>query len=107
MHDITEADWKVFKRLHAIALDRFCARVLAKIASLSNQADKTNHERYGEIYGAIHDENKDMASAFDGLSRSRAYLQTVLVARWKLLTAEELSQFSPEFQERLQRSLEF
>lgn len=81
-------------------------RVLEKIATLAKQPDKTNHERYLEIYRALHAVNADMAGAFDGFGRSRVFLQMRLITHWKLLTPAELGQFSPDFQERLQHSLQ-
>jgi hypothetical protein len=29
--DIHESDWRVFRRLHSIALERFCTRVLEEV----------------------------------------------------------------------------
>jgi hypothetical protein len=29
--DIHESDWRVFRRLHSIALERFCKRVLEEV----------------------------------------------------------------------------
>ena len=29
---ISESDWKLFRQLHALALERFCERVLSEVA---------------------------------------------------------------------------
>ena len=36
MRDIKESDWKVFKRLRELALERFCERILGEIAGISS-----------------------------------------------------------------------
>ena len=91
---LPESDWRLFKPLSRIALDRFCARVLADIAAVSADASKTNHERYGAIYALIRDRDRELAQTFDGMSRSRALHQLALMARHGLVTAEELAPFS-------------
>jgi len=47
---ISEPDWKVFRRLQPVALDRFCQRVLAEIDAIASDDSKTNHERYLDIF---------------------------------------------------------
>ena len=44
--EFPESDWKLFRQLHPLALDRFCARVLSEISNLATDADRTNHQRY-------------------------------------------------------------
>ena len=43
---ITEPDWKVFRQLHPVALDRFCQRVLAEV-------DATSPAFTQEIFGPV------------------------------------------------------
>ena len=43
---INESDWRIFRNLHAIALERFCQRVLSEINQISSDATKTHHQRY-------------------------------------------------------------
>jgi hypothetical protein len=93
---IKESDWKLFSRLSETALDRYCARVLSELTAVAADNSKTNHERYGAIYGLIHDRNKELAHAFDGTSRSKALLQLANICRLGPLTDEEMSRFSPE-----------
>jgi hypothetical protein len=45
MRDITGSDWRIFKGLRKIALERFCERVLGEIAGISSDTTKTKHER--------------------------------------------------------------
>jgi hypothetical protein len=48
-----ESDWRVFRNLHAIALERFCQRVLSDINQLSSDARRTSHQRYLAVFKLI------------------------------------------------------
>lgn len=95
---IAESDWKVFKKLRALALERFSQRVLDECQAVCRKERVTAHDRYGELYGLIHERNKEMALAFDDFRRSTATLYLRLMVRYDLLTKEELSQFSSAVQ---------
>ena len=53
MFSISEPDWKLFRRLQSVALDRFCQGVLAEIEGIASDADKTHHERYLAVFQRI------------------------------------------------------
>ena len=94
---IKESDWRLFSRqLRKTALDRYCARVLSELTALAADKSKTNHERYGAIYGLIHERDEELASAFNGASRSNALFQLTHIYRLGLLTDEEMSRFGSE-----------
>jgi hypothetical protein len=98
--DIHESDWKVFRRLHSIALERFCKRVLEEVREAA--ACQTDyHDCYRKLYRLIRNHDRRMAAAFDDPSRSRAFLLLANIIGEGLLTAEELKQFSPEVQARI------
>jgi hypothetical protein len=104
--DIKESDWKKFRQLRLIALDRFCQRVLSEINVISSDLSKTNHERYGKVFGIIEKRDKELADMFDAESRSRAFMHLILIQSRDLLTQEEMSVFSPELQEYIRGGLE-
>jgi hypothetical protein len=93
---ITEADWKTYKKLRLVALDRFCQRVLDECQVICANKSATAHTRYGELYGLLEERNEEMAHAFDDFRRSTAILCLRLLLFHRLLTEEELSEFSPE-----------
>ena len=96
MHDIKESDWKIFKPLRALALERFCERVLGEIGSISSDSAKSSHERYVAIYRLVRDRDKEIEPRFDHLRRSTAVQQICSFRSRDLLTEEELRAFSPE-----------
>ncbi|MGQ7958607.1 hypothetical protein ACUTAF_13010 [Pseudomonas sp. SP16.1] len=94
---IRESDWKTFKKLRATALERFSQRVLDESQAIRGNSALSAHDRYGELYRLIHQRDREMAMAFDGSSRSRAYLQLSLMQDLELLTQEELAELSEDF----------
>ena len=96
MRDITEPDWRIFKGLRKVALERFCERVLGEIAGISSDATKTKHERYLAIYRLVRERDKEIDPIFDYLRRSTAVRQIRAFRSHDLLTAQELRQLSPE-----------
>ena len=93
--DFPESDWKVFRELRVVALERFCERVLDEINHLSSDIGMTAHDRYTEVYRLIERRDRELARAFDGPSRSKATAQLTLMSSLGLLSPEELSRFTP------------
>jgi hypothetical protein len=96
MRDIKESDWKIFKRVREVALERFCERVLDEIGRIGSDAAKTKQQRYVAIYRLVRARDKEINPIFDHLRRSTAVQQLFAFRYHKLLTDEELLQFSPE-----------
>jgi hypothetical protein len=94
--DIKESDWKVFKRVREVALDRFCGRVLDEIARINSDNTKSKHERYVAVYRLVRERDKAINPIFDYLRRSTAVRQLCLFRAHDLMTEQELRQFSPE-----------
>ena len=98
--DIHESDWRVFRRLHSIALERFCKRVLEEVREAA-VCETDYHDCYRKVYELIRDRDKTMAVVFDDPRRSNAFLLLANIIGEELLTAEELKQFSHEAQARI------
>lgn len=96
MRDIKESDWKYFRKLQPLALDRFCVRVLAEVQRQASDQEQTHHERYLQIYTTVHDRNRELARMFDDVRRSNVLTRLAWVHAAGLITAEEFSAFSEE-----------
>jgi len=101
---IRESDWKVFRSLHKVALDRFCKRVLDEAAAITGDNNRTHHERYLALFALIKKRDEDVARMFDELKRSTAKLHLLMLWKDDLLTDAEIGRFSPELQEWLRRA---
>ena len=98
-----ESEWKKFKKLKDICLERFCERVLANASSVVSEKGKTSLDRYYDLYQLIQDEDEDLEKAFDGLSRSKAFMQLLLMYRMKLVEESELDEFEDETKNEIRR----
>lgn len=96
--DCSESDWKVFRRLREVALERSCNRVLGEIEKISQDADRTAHERYLAIFELLRKRDREVAAAFENPRRSQMMMQLAAIGSHSLLTTEELAQFSEETQ---------
>ena len=104
--EIKDSDWKIFRRLHPVALDRFCRRVIEEINHATSNCDENYHERHLEVSRLIMDRNDEMARAFDDLRRSNAFILLANIRESQLLTDEEFSEFSSEAREAVELILE-
>jgi hypothetical protein len=98
--DIKESDWKIFRRLHKIALERYCRRVLEEVRAAAECKDEY-HECYLKVYRLIRNRDKRIAYAFNDLRRSTAFTLLANMIGEEILTEAELKQFSQEAQDRI------
>jgi hypothetical protein len=103
---IHEPDWKVFRQLQPLALDRFCQRVLTEVGRLAADADKSHHERYLAVFQLLQRRDKELADAFNDPRRSTALVQLARIQFHELLSAEEFARFTAETRASVEMSLE-
>ena len=96
-----ESDWRIFRRLHSIALERFSKRALEEVRE-AVECDSNYHDCYRRAYRLIRNHDKRMAAAFDDPSRSNSFVLLANIIGEGLLTEEELRQFSDESQARIE-----
>jgi len=93
---IREPDWKLFRELRQIALERFCERILSEVQSISSDGARSFHERFLDVFEVINNRNEDIARAFDNPRRSTALIQIAAIRSRDLLTDEEFLRFGEE-----------
>ena len=94
MGEITEPDWRVLRRVHPLALERFCERVLAEINRVSLDGAKDHHTRYLQIFRIIEQRDQEMARLFDNPRRSHALTMLAQIRSQGLLTEDEFFSLS-------------
>ena len=102
MREIPESDWKVFRKLREVALERFCERVIREIGELTAGKPTSYHERYLEIFKLVDRRDDELAHAFNNPRRSAALWQLAAIRSRGLITDEELSRFTAATQEAVQ-----
>ncbi|MGE5153416.1 MAG: hypothetical protein ACM3ST_05315 [Bdellovibrio bacteriovorus] len=96
--NISEADWKTYKRIRDQAQDRYSQRVLDDAERLCRNGSMPVQDRYAELSRMVRERDKEMARIFDTLRRSSALLCLMMMRRNELVTEEEMQSFSPELQ---------
>jgi hypothetical protein len=91
MIDVAEKDWKVFRRLHSLALERHCAKTLRMAQDIAGDKAQTNHQRYQRLFGLMQDRDKEIARAFNNPRRSVVLEQIVAIRSLGLLEGSDLS----------------
>jgi hypothetical protein len=95
-HRIAEADWRVLRRVHSLALERYCERVLAEIERVTQNSAASPHQRYLDIFKIIERRDREIASIFNDPKRSNALTMLARIRAAGLLTEDEFSGLSPE-----------
>ena len=98
-----EADWKMFRQLHSIALERYCQKVLDEIAQLVADSKTTAHQRYLKIYKVIQERDRTIGEAFNDLRRSTALMRLVTIHSYGLITDDEIRGFTQETRDVISR----
>lgn len=98
---ILESDWKKFKELYKIALDRFCQGVLNDAKTIAQHGALSAQARYGMLYRLMRDRDKDIVRTFDHYSRSSAMMALRMMVMHDLLTDAELSVLSESAREEI------
>jgi hypothetical protein len=96
MREIKEPDWKVLRRVHPLALERFCELVLAKIDRVPRDGATSRLARYLQIFRIPQQRDREMSHLFDNPRRSHALTMLALIRSQELLTQDEFSSLSPE-----------
>jgi hypothetical protein len=99
---IPEADWKVFRSLHPIWIDRFCKRVNAELSRMLSDESRDAYEQYLAAYKLMQERDKEIANAFDDFRRSTAIVQIAIIRKLGVITDEELGRFSESTRASLQ-----
>ena len=99
---IPEPDWKRWRQLAPLLLNRFCDSVVLTAAGFARRSD-SGHEKFLALYRFIAESNQDIAAVFDNPRRSSAVFQIAAAVSRGMMTDEELSSFTPETRDRILR----
>ena len=101
-HGYPESDWRVFRELREVALERFCGRVLDGVEAFRLDTRASHHERYLALFRWLGDRNEEMALAFDDPKRSQMLSQLIAIRALDLLESEEMMRFTRETRDRVE-----
>jgi DNA-binding MarR family transcriptional regulator len=92
---IPESAWKILRRVHALAVERFCERVLAEIESVVHRGE-SGHQRYLDVFQVVQQRDREMARIFE----IRSAPTPEELAQRLGITKQAMSQFIRELQTR-------
>jgi hypothetical protein len=104
--EMREKDWKIFRELHDITLDRFCDRVLSEVTEITSDRTRGSHERYLQLFKRLRERDDELATVFATFRRSQALTGLAAMRVRNLVTDEEYSRFSDETREKIDRWLQ-
>ena len=91
---VIERDWRAFRELREVALERFCDRVLDELQSICSEPSRTPHERYLALCQTLGERNAKVAEAFDNPRRSHMLRQLAVIHSLGLLQPTEWARFT-------------
>src|SRR5207247_4040558 len=92
--DVPESDWKRFRELRELALERFCKRVFSELEPLLQNVSRTYYERYLDVFHLLKERDRELARAFDDPRRSHMIEQLAAMHASGLVEAGELVLFA-------------
>ncbi len=104
MIKISESDWKCFKRVHGILLERFSQRFLDELAGIMDAPDESAHDRYRRVVALTSERRRECGRLFHDFRRSTAMIQLIAMRSAGLLSDDDLKEFSEETRTQVKRS---
>ena len=98
-HGVRESDWKTFRELREVALERLCRRILSEVEDLVQDNSRNHHERYRDLWRLLRERDPDVSRAFDDPRRSRMLWQLAAIHRLGLFESIEFERLHPETRE--------
>ncbi len=94
VHDFPESDWKAFRELRELALERFCKQALEELERLRLDTSRSHHARYLDVYRLLQTRDEELAHAFNDPRRNRMIVQLLAIYAYGLLQPEEMGRFT-------------
>lgn len=104
-YSFPERDWKVYRDLNKVFLNRFCQRILDELVQISQDSGSTPHERYLKVHQHIQKKDRLIAQNFDHVARSSGLDNLCGMRRLGLITEEEFERLTPETRSWIDRIL--
>lgn len=106
MNELPETDWKVFRELRQVALERFCQRAIEDLDRVLRDGSQTFHQRYRHAFQLLETRDQALARMFDDPRRSRMVIQLAEIRAHHLLQADEFGRFSLKTRDTIDALLE-
>lgn len=99
---IPEKDWKQLRKLKPEMLNTLCLRINKKAEEIIQTPEKSEHEKYIDLYEHIQESDDVVARCFNDWRRSNIWIKFHALLREGLLTDKHVMSLSDESEERFQ-----
>ena len=96
---IPERDWRVFRELHPVWLERYCQQVNSEVLGHLSDERLSAYDRYLKVYKFIVGRDRKLGEAFNDFRRSTAVIQIRIIRLLGVIKDEELARFSDSTRE--------
>lgn len=104
--EVPEADRKEFRKLREVALEKLSGQILDDVVRVCTDRSVSAHHRYLEVWRLLRNRDRDMAEAFDYISRSRMIQHLAAMRALGLLAVDDVERMSHDTQERVRLLME-
>lgn len=98
MRKFPERDWKKLRSIKDKLLQNACENILEEVENTIKGRGTESHKAYLALWKLMKKEDEEIALMFDDLKRSTAIYKLAAWKRNKLLTEDDLKEFSEETQ---------
>jgi hypothetical protein len=82
MIDFPEKDWRIFRDVSQIALDRFFSSILDEASKIATDQSRPPGERYRSLYKFIKERDREVALAFNNPDARPRCSNCAACVRW-------------------------
>lgn len=102
-----ERDWKQLRKFNPEMLNTLCLRINKQAESIIQSSDKSEHEKYLDLYKHIQDSDDVVARCFNDWRRSNITMKISNLLADGLLTDDHIQKLSDETKELIERLKSF
>lgn len=107
MEHIKESDWKVFRNIQPVALDRFCQRTLEEVATWCAAETEDRYQQIQDVFAYLKERRRVLWDSLSDVRRSTAILQLVHMYNLGLVSNDELGRLSQETLDEVEAMLSY
>ncbi len=102
MAGLSEKDWKLFRNNLPEWQERYMGKLVEEYKEILS-SDKLPSDKYWALEGRLKADKRNPGVVITDISKSKMYEHLASLLRYKVITMDDLSEFTPETQEILKR----
>lgn len=103
---LLESDWKKYSKIFDYVIERYYQKINENIQNILNSTDYSEQDKNYLIYELTKATEKIVKKYYINHARSKCYHNVIFMISDKILTYDDITDFSEEFKTRVKRFLE-